>query len=315
MKKRVTARFPKKRFIKLLSVTKLCPLPFEDRLVYSLCVYLSVKNITLSKRQIARRLCLDDDTVRRSAKRLAAQNLIEPDGMMARMPDEDREGWFVRISRTSPKWQEQLGYLPIPLPKSLPPGVSWRTLAVHSFLFSRADGEGKTKTCAAEVARIIHLDPRTVRKSLRTLEGNLLIEVDGRNGLIRVDHPDQKWLDFFQDQKQQPDGPPMFSQDRPWEGKTEAEIKAWVYASDINAYTSLLRHMRYLGRYSTLEIQRVRSMVRKYEIGDRNLSIMYHDVEKTHRAGQKQGSFVNLSSFSLLNYRIGEQYGENGRAS
>jgi DNA-binding MarR family transcriptional regulator len=315
MKKRVTARFPKKRFLKLLSVTKLCPLLFEDRLVYSLCVYLSVKKIKLSKRRIARRLCLDDDTVRRSAKRLVVQNLIEPDGVTARMPDEDREDWFVRISRTSPKWQEQLGYLPIPLPKAMPPGVSWRTLAVHSFLFSRADGEGKAKTCAAEIARILRLDPRTVRKSLHTLEGQLLIELDERNGLIRVDHPDQKWLDFFQDQKQQADRPPTFSQDRPWEGKTEAEINAFVYAADINAYTSLLRHMRNIGRYSTLEMQRVRAMARKYEIDDRTLSIIYHDVEKKHRAEQNMGSYVKLSSFSLLNYRISEQYGDNSRAS
>lgn len=315
MKKRVTARFPRKKFLKLLSVKKACPLLFEDRLVYSLCVFLSIKKITLSKRRIARRLCLDDDTVRRSAKRLVDQNLIEPVGMTARMPDEDREAWFVRISRTSPKWQEQLGYLPIPLPKSLPPGVSWRTLAVHSFLFSRADAEGKAKTCAAEIARILRLDPRTVRKSLCTLESNLLIEVDERIGLIRVDHPDQKWLDFFQDQKQQSDKSPTFSQDRPWEGMTEAEINAWVYAPDADAFTSLQRHMRYIGRYSTFEMQKVRAMVRKHEISDRNLSVIYNDVEKTHRAGQKKGGFTNSSSFHLLTYRINQQYETNVRAS
>jgi DNA-binding transcriptional ArsR family regulator len=273
-----------------------------------MCVYLSIKNITLSKRRIARRLCIDDDTVRRSAARLAAVNLIDPNKMMAKMPDEDRDGWFVRISRTSPKWQEQLGYLPVPLPKSLPPGVSWRTLAVHSFLFSRASSEGKARTCAAEIARILGLDPRTVRKSLNTLEGKLLIEVDERNRLIRLDLPDKTWLDFFQDQRQQAEKLPTFSEDRPWEDMTEAEIHAVVYDPDINAFASLIRHMRYIGRYSTLEIQQVKTMARTHEIDDRRLSIMYHDVQKTHAASQKKGGFINQSSFKLLQYRIVEQY-------
>src|SRR5580658_5317287 len=94
-KPRVTTWFPKKRFLKLLSVTKRCPLSFEDRLVYSMFAYLSAKKIALSKRQIARRLCLDDDTVRRAASRLAANNLIAPTSTTALMPDEEHEGWFV----------------------------------------------------------------------------------------------------------------------------------------------------------------------------------------------------------------------------
>ena len=74
-KSKLLLAFPKKKFLKLLSVTKCYPMSFEDRLVYSLLVYLSIRHLKLTMRQIARRLSLDKDTVRRSVSRLAAENV------------------------------------------------------------------------------------------------------------------------------------------------------------------------------------------------------------------------------------------------
>lgn len=313
-KSKLTGHYPKKRFLKLLSVTKECPLSLEDRLVFSMLAYFSVKKVKSAKRGLARRLCLDRGTVGRAIDRLLHHNLVDPNTLTARQPDQDCEDWFVRINRPSQRWQEQLAYLPVPLPKVLPPQVSWRTLVVHCFLLSKADGEGRVRTNAAEIARILRLDARTVRNALNALENKLLIEADERHRLIRVARPDAAWLDYFQDQTKR-SKPQTFSVDRPWEDMSEAEIQAHVYDPDITPLGQLIRKMRFIGKYSSLNIESVKSWIRRYQMDERTLTSMFNEIEKAHAESQKNGNFLGQNSYPLLLHRINKKYGADNEAS
>jgi AraC-like DNA-binding protein len=313
-KSKVTGQFPKKRFLKLLSATKECSLSLEDRLVYSMLAYLSIKKVAVSKRQLARRLCLDKDTVGRAIDRLGHHHLVDPATMTALQPDQDCEDWFVRINRPSQRWQEQLAYLLVPLPRVLPPQISWRTLVVHCFLLSKADGEGRVRTNAAQIARILSLDSRTVRKAFNALENKMMIEVDERHRMIRAARLDAAWLDFFQDQTKE-SKPPTFSVDRPWEDMSEAEIQAHVYDPNITPLGQLIRKMRFIGKYSSLNIENVRSWIRRYQMDERTLASMFNEVEKAHASSQKKGNFLGQNSYPFLLHRINKKYGADNEAS
>ena len=94
---------PKRKYIKLLSLRKTCPLTFNERLVFSLLVYVSrqKKQTALSQRAIAGRLQLDKDTVPKLVASLIGHGLAEREAGLvhAQEPTGDRVNWFVYLSR------------------------------------------------------------------------------------------------------------------------------------------------------------------------------------------------------------------------
>jgi DNA-binding MarR family transcriptional regulator len=311
---------PKKKYLKLLSLRKTCPLTFNERLVFSLLVYASRRKRVagLSQRAASRLLQLDKDTVPAVVADLIRHGLAERAGGLvhAKEPAGDRVNWFVHLNRPGcARWQDQYAYLLVALaaPLQQRPGrrrlkLSPRQIALYCLLINR-EKDGQAELSTASMAGLLGVDVRTVRSALRTLEECGLVEPHPKARTIQVFRPSAEQLDWFQARKEQPKKTPLYDaeEDKPWEGMTDQEIHEWVSDPTVSEYVRLLRHIRYCGRYGTPEMEAVRKKAELvlFAAGDAHVvSRLYHQAEKEHREAQRQGKFLGRNSYHLLNYKL-----------
>jgi DNA-binding MarR family transcriptional regulator len=314
---------PKRRYVKLWSLRKTCPLTFNERLVFSLLVYASRRKRVagLSQRAAARLLQLDKDTVPAAVANLVKHGLAERAGglVRAREPAGEQVNWFVHLNRPGcGRWQDQYAYLLVALPAPLREGegrrrlkLSPRQAALYCLLVNK-EKDGKAELSTASAAGLLGLDVRTVRSALAALEGCGLVELRPRGKTVQVFRPSAEQLGWFQARKEQPRKAPLYDadEDKPWQGMTDQEIHAWVSDPTVNEYSRLVRHIRYYGRYSTPEMEVIRKKAElvRFAAGDvQVVARLYHQAEKEHRESQRQGKFPGTNSYHLLNYKL-DQY-------
>lgn len=309
-------------FLKIVSVTKACPLKFHDRLLYSLLVYLAAKGWQRSQTKLARLLCVDRGTIRRAAHRLAKHGLVESTEsgnpllpLCAKQPDVDTIKWFVPITASTKTWQYSLAYLAVPWPDvRLPDGLSWQGLLVYSFLVGRIRQERMNRAVisAEEMSRILQLDGRMVRRAVGQLEAKLLIEsFPGHR--IQLDFPDTTLKQQFRIRRKKKK-PARYPWDKPWENMTESEIFNFIEDSP-NEYARTWRIMRYRGHYSRSEIEVLSRLVGALVVGYDTLLKLYHKAENDHRKNQESGQYLHSTSYKLLLHRLNEMYGPEIKAA
>src|ERR1700733_8384563 len=215
---------PKRKYIKLFSLRKGCPLSFNERLVYSLLVYVSrqKKNNALSNRGISRALGLHKDTVPRIVATLITHNLVERGDarlVQAKEPAGDRINWFVMNWPDRHRWQDRYGYLLVVLPAPLHVKqgrkrvrLSPCQIAVYCLLIAK-EKDGPIKTSTASVAGLLGVDVRTVRSALAALEECGLVELHPKGKTISVFRPSEQQLAWFQVKKEQPKKVPLYNSD------------------------------------------------------------------------------------------------------
>jgi DNA-binding MarR family transcriptional regulator len=309
---------PKRKYIKLFSLRKGCPLSFNERLVYSLLVYVSrqKKNHALSNRGISRALGIDKDTVPRIVATLIKHGLAERGDagrVQAKEPAGDRTNWFVMNWRDRHPWQDRYGYLLVVLPAPLPAKRGRRLklspcqIAVYCLLVAK-EKDATIKTSTASIAGLLGVDVRTVKSALASLEECGLVELHPKGKTILVFRPSEQQLEWFQVKKEQPKKVPLYDpdQDKPWEQMSEEEIHSWVFDPSVNEYAQLLRHIRYYGRYNTTEMEAIRKKADQVRdlAGGQMVARLYHEAEKEHKHSQHQGKFIGTNSYHLLNYKM-----------
>jgi DNA-binding MarR family transcriptional regulator len=310
---------PKRKYIKLFSLRKGCPLSFNERLVYSLLVYVSrqKKNNALSSRGISRALGIDKDTVPRIVATLLKHGLAERGDaglIQAKEPTGDRINWFVLNWPDRHQWQDRYSYLLVVLPAPLQAKQGQRRfklspgqVAVYCLLVAK-EKDGTITTSTASIAGLLGVDVRTVRSALATLEECGLVELHPKGKTILVFRPSEQQLEWFQAKKEQPKkvSPYNPDDDKPWEAMTDEEIHSWVFDPKVNEYGQLLRQIRYYGRYSKSEIEAIRKKADqvRYLAGGQMVARLYHEAEKEHKHSQRQGKFLGTNSYHLLNYKM-----------
>jgi DNA-binding MarR family transcriptional regulator len=314
---------PKRKYVKLLSLRKTCPLTFNERLVFSLLVYASRRKRVagLSQRAAARLLQVDKDTVPAAVANLVKHGLAERAGglVQAKEPAGERVNWFVFLNRPGcGRWQDQYAYLLVALPARLQERegrrrlkLSPRQAALYCLLINR-EKDGQAELPTASAAGLLGFDVRTVRSALAALEECGLVELRPTGRTVQVFRPSAEQLDWFQARKEQAKKVPLYDtgEDKPWQGMTDQEIREWVSDPTVNEYSRLLRHIRYCGRYSTPEMGVIRNkaeLVRFAAADVQAVARLYHQAEKEHREQQQQGKYLGTNSYHLLNYKL-DQY-------
>jgi DNA-binding MarR family transcriptional regulator len=232
---------PKRKYLKLLSLRKTCPLTFNERLVFSLLVYASRRKRVagLSQRAASRLLQLDKDTVPAVVANLVRHGLAERAGGLvhAKEPAGERVNWFAYLNRPGcARWQDQYAYLLVALaappqerPGRRPLKLSPRQIALYCLLVNK-EKDGKAELSTASMAGLLGVDVRTARSTLAVLEQCGLVELHPRRNTIRVFAPSVEQLAWFQARKEHPKKVPLSDahEDKPWEGMTDQEIREWV---------------------------------------------------------------------------------------
>lgn len=319
---------PKRKYIKLLSLRKTCPLTFNERLVFSLLVYVSrqKKQTALSQRAIAGRLQLDKDTVPKLVASLIGHGLAEREAGLvhAQEPTGDRVNWFVYLSRPGcARWQDQYGYLLLVLPTPLQNRkgrkrlkLSPHQIALYCLLVNK-EKDGKAELSTASMAGLLGVDVHTVRSALKTLEECGLVELYPRKMALSVFRPSPDQLEWFQARTERPTTVPLYDadEDKPWEGMSDQEIHEWVADPTVSEYVRLLRDIRYCGRYSKQEMDVIRKKADlvRFAAGDVQVVVrLYHAAEKEHKQTQMQGKFLGRNSYALLRYKLDKYLDEKG---
>jgi DNA-binding MarR family transcriptional regulator len=314
---------PKKKYIKLLNLRKICPLTFNERLVFSLLVYASRRQQIggLTQGAIARFTQLDKDTVPKVVCGLVGHGLAgRENGLVhAKEPTAERVNWFVHLNRPDcARWQDQYAYLLVALAAPLQERqgrkrikLTPHQIALYCLLVNKEkDGKGELST--ASMAGLLGVDVRTVRSALRILEDCGLVELHPKRKAVQVFRPSAEQLAWFQMRKEQPKKIPLYDadEDKPWEGMTDLEIHEWVFDPTVSEDRRLLRHIRYYGRYSAPEMEAIRKkaeLVRFTAGSGQAVARMYHQAEKEHQESQRQGKFLGQNSYHLLRYKL-DQY-------
>jgi DNA-binding transcriptional regulator YhcF (GntR family) len=294
---------PNKRFLKLLHARKPCPLSFNERLTYSLLVFLSRQARTLSGRRLAERAHLGRNCVRRVIKGLARHGLLDGRGAVKPPPP----GWFAhRTGTPCANWQDGFAYLAVPLVRA---NLRPHQAALYGLLVNK-ERDGRAALPVGQASRLLGVSRRTVRRALALLEGHGLVETRPRGTVVAVYRPSAQQLSWFQDAAppSRKKAPPV-ADDKPWEGMSEQEIAEWVSDPDVGEYGRFLRRARYRGHYSTEEMDAVKNLagaVRAASGGLATAERLFAEAEKEHGRSQGQGKYMATNSFPLFAWKLKE---------
>ncbi len=284
-------------FWKLIAATKHCKLRFEDRLVYSLLVYRSIKHSDepLSRRALARRLLLNRETVGLCVKRLAANHLVDPATLQPRPPDETSQSWFGRLPAVKDKWQDQFSYLLIPRVRKMPPGCTWRTIVIWSFL-QRSELPARSYS-RPEIGRILRMDSATVKKHISILCDHRMVVLKG-HAVVEVFETDEKSMKrYFWLKRPKQSAPPA--------GSTLTEGQKWAAVACARTQgQGLLLEMFHFGKFTEPELDWVRETAREQGVDPGMLGRVYRESKKAHEDSQRQGRFLGLNCFRLFKYKL-----------
>jgi len=326
VKKWLTEWFPNKKFIKLLSVNRACPLTFNEQLVHSFLVYRARLNKGVSLRGITKAIQLDRNTVRLVVRRLLDLGLLEKrDGLfLALEPTGPVAAWFVGPAclAEANSWWDRLAYFRFYLAMPLQDkrgrhrlALTPKQIAIYCLLLnlSKEPPAGSEEAmlgirlCTvsqASVARLLRCDRQTVRKAVVRLEECYLVEI--HKEVVVLLRPGESQLAWFQKRQPKKEKPATPDVVRPWLSMSPMEIELAVADPDVSDQVRVFRRIRLTGRYSVTEIKIVREKALEAFgcIDADRLRGFFKEAEKEHQASQAKGRFVGMNSFNLLSYKL-----------